>query len=778
MQSTEASRSWRSVSGPFDIGESRIFRYLFFFLVYFGFSLPLGFFAFVYMSWGVAEHGTNKYLATMMFTIVTIPFFLRPVWSLPVDRMTGSRFGRRRPWVVGGTVLHLAIIGSLLLVNPFDNPVLWPLIAMVAMVPRVFAEQAIGGMMVEIIPDPGRVSGAINLAFRLGNLFGSAVNVYFVWGSNSWFLVDGVLNESAAMRMSFAVIALFLLVAVGISLLLVEGRARRGPLAAIDRMENVESGEHVVLDAQLLHEQEQAVLASVVGEEALEEATEDREKAWPEDTPLRTRLAAAFNTRTSVLCLFAALLLPLGDGFESWGRFWLIEHHGWSGSKLADWQLWFVVVGFFGLIGPMVSDFVDRRRLLMGTAGALIASYLFDSLLMLLGAPDVLFIMAWSISLILSDWLIFIFLALVVEIADARMGATHLGIYTSLQAISSTFLMVWLAAAVLYASDYWVLFGLAALGPTAGLFMFRAMRIPPRHGEQVAEDGPGGADGGRVDAWDVDAATVEWRGRVAGLAGAVGLSAIGPDAPPTRMRWALSGGGLVVGLLLLLALWPVKMDVETVSTWSSASWGSADNDSAGAEVLGEGETLTVEIIAEDGGLTGCLVQWNVQQATGSFAVTPQVSVTVTAPAAVNWTGGANATTWTSTDTSGETTCTLDGVPLEIFVVAEGDESEADALAASRPPDADGWAHGVGVWTVEITITADGDPTNLPQQPTFSVEGNLRITTSTAPTLDDFVDHEDRVKKRKPVGIAVGFVLSTPLVLLTSSLGWLVGRPVV
>lgn len=764
-----AAPSWRqnlrAIGGPFDLGESRWFRYLFFFLIYFGYSLPLGFFAYIYITWGVAEHDTSKFLAVLMFTVIQIPFFLRPIWSIPVDRGTGSRHGRRRPWVVGGTAVHLLMVGTLLFISPFEQPILWPIIVMLAMIPRVVAEQAIGGMMVELIPDPGRVSGTITLAFRIGGIVGNAVIITFVWGSRSWLRdAADVLNETAAMQVTFGVLALFLLVSMAMALLLVEGRVRRGPLAMVDGDPRVVADDDG-MDAELLYEQERAVLDGVVGEEALAAAEEDATKPWPEGTPLSTRFRAAFSTRTAVLCLFAALLLPLGDGFESWGRFWLIEHHGWSGTRFADWAPYFTLVGFMGLIGPMMSDFVDRRRMLMGTALALVACYLLVAFLIAIEAGQYVFLVAWTGSLMLSDWLIFTFLALVVEIADARMGATHLGVYTSLQAISSTFLMVWLSAWVLANSSYAVLFALAALGPAAGFLLFRRMHIPHDESERG------------TDHWDVDEASASWRDRVRErLGGPLGLATLDSDRDERRrMRLGVMGLGLLIVLPLLLAspFWTMEVK-ETEERWTTA-WNMTAREATDTVTLTEGQDHQFVVEVPEEGLIRLRWHWEATPQGGVGNTGPDLDATVTAPTSVTWDQGlGNQTAVTLPGPMSDAVAEIGAQPSEVNLSADSEDALEDEVEASRNGTDEDWAYGAGTWTLDVTVTDNGDPTGLQGTPVL-IEFRVSIEAWEEPDDDLWVETSTTEFETKRIGVALASVLSPAVLLPAGWVAWLVGR---
>ena len=75
--------------------------------------------------------------------------------------------------------------------------------------------------------------------------------------------------------------------------------------------------------------------------------------------------------------------------------------------------------------------------------------------------------------------MMFTFITTWADIADPRLGGTHMSVFQTAQALSATFVMVGLGGLILLLSNdsYWLLFVLAAVGPAIGWYIFSNLRL-------------------------------------------------------------------------------------------------------------------------------------------------------------------------------------------------------------------------------------------------------------------------------------------------------------
>ncbi|MBT6644815.1 MAG: M28 family peptidase, partial [Euryarchaeota archaeon] len=153
---------------PFDLGENERFRTLWFLIFYLGFSMPFAFFGYWGRTLGMAEFGLDKFTVMAMFMVVQIPFFMRPLWAQPVDRMQSLPMGKRRTWMLYGSIGHMILLLPLIFIDISNQPWIWIGFLMIALIPRLFAEQAVAAMMAESVPQLGKANSMINLSYRGG----------------------------------------------------------------------------------------------------------------------------------------------------------------------------------------------------------------------------------------------------------------------------------------------------------------------------------------------------------------------------------------------------------------------------------------------------------------------------------------------------------------------------------------------------------------------------------------------------------------------------------
>ena len=151
-----------------DLGKSDLFRDIWVVVFYLGLMLP---YAFVGLWIGtVANNEFQLPIKDIAIAIMLlrIPFFLRLIWAQPVERFVKLPFGRRRSWILLGTILHIVLLIPLLFLDVRTATWLFVGVVFVALIPRLFAEQAVAGMMAESIPKLGRFNSGINFAYRGG----------------------------------------------------------------------------------------------------------------------------------------------------------------------------------------------------------------------------------------------------------------------------------------------------------------------------------------------------------------------------------------------------------------------------------------------------------------------------------------------------------------------------------------------------------------------------------------------------------------------------------
>jgi hypothetical protein len=75
--------------------------------------------------------------------------------------------------------------------------------------------------------------------------------------------------------------------------------------------------------------------------------------------------------------------------------------------------------------------------------------------------------------------MMFTFITTWADVADPRLGGTHMSVFQTAQALSATFVMVGLGGLVLLATSdaYWLLFMLAAVGPALGWYIFSNLKL-------------------------------------------------------------------------------------------------------------------------------------------------------------------------------------------------------------------------------------------------------------------------------------------------------------
>ena len=100
-----------------DLGKSDIFRDIWVVSFYRGVMLPYA----VGGLW-IGTVANNEFQLpikdiAMAIMLLKIPFFLRLIWAQPVERFVKLPFGRRRSWILLGTILHIVLLIPLLFLD-------------------------------------------------------------------------------------------------------------------------------------------------------------------------------------------------------------------------------------------------------------------------------------------------------------------------------------------------------------------------------------------------------------------------------------------------------------------------------------------------------------------------------------------------------------------------------------------------------------------------------------------------------------------------------------
>ncbi len=418
-----------------DLGRDSRFRDLWFLLFYLGFSMPFAFYGYWGRTLGMAEFGLDKYTVAAMFMVIQIPFFLRPLWAQPVEKYQNLPHGKRRSWMLYGSIGHVVILSPLIFVDVGTQPWIFVAILLLALIPRLFAEQAVAAMMAESVPQLGRANSMINLAYRGGgHLVILMMGMWLGSGELSPFIKDGVANYELLQTVTFAVLFCAMVMGIVFAYKMKEGE----PLTKAKRID-----------------------------------------PFPEGTSKLAKVNVAMQTKTAWLILLGCLLLPLGDGFEAWFSAYLVEVQNMDGQTITRWWNLFAVINYLGLAGPWLSDLYGRKKMLRLYALGSLAAYISLGASMLIGLPEIVTLAIWVPTLVLTDWMMFTFITTWADIADPRLGGTHMSVFQTTQALSATFVMVGLGGLVLALTNdaYWLLFMLAGVGPALGWLIFSNIRL-------------------------------------------------------------------------------------------------------------------------------------------------------------------------------------------------------------------------------------------------------------------------------------------------------------
>ena len=713
-----------------DLGKSDLFRDIWVVIFYLGLMLP---YAFVGLWIGtVANNEFQLPIKDIAIAIMLlkIPFFLRLIWAQPVERFVQLPFGRRRSWILLGTILHILLLIPLLFID--IQTATWVFVGVVfaALIPRLFAEQAVAGMMAESIPKLGRFNSGINLAYRGG---GHILLLTMGWltAASSPFADGGTTDWSAIQMIGLITAMVTAFFAVIITLIMKEGEAIRGP------------------DSQKKRRTAKT----------MQEAIDNSDLAFPESSSTMNRLLAAMRTRTAWVVLFLCFLIPLGDGFEGMFMFYMRDVLGFDAGEAILWANIFIFATYLGLLGPWLSDHYGRAKVLRLSAMGSIACYAGLSAMMLIGAPEIALLVLWMPTLMITDWLIFTFITTWAEVSDPRLGPTHMALYQTTQAVAATFIWFGLGVFLIYATGgaYWLIFLLACLGPMIGLSQFNKLKLGDEYGE---------------DTLDIREEISKVQTKLAGMPWGVE-----PVDKSSRRRLAI--GTAMAGLILSVALFTgpfvlLKWETEeTEESWDLLGWNdtSITFETVGLIGVGGNVAANIDVPTTQGGVYAGLFSVSLE-GNQCAAGPPSWSVIFSMPDRGNFSDGTNETNFISENWEGDMQIDFDafGPNLTNYSSEEDLRIEINQITTEI-----WWGHGRGSWDLRVEMT-DTPCFNLGQA-NFRVNitayhllipstdpdsGMVDVSTSTTITKHDY-------------GEAVGVLLGFPILIATPFLAWIGGR---
>ena len=722
-------------SGWVDLGNKDFFRDIWVVIFYLGLMLP---YAFVGLWIGTVANNEFQLpikdiaLAVML---LKIPFFLRLVWAQPVERFVNLPLGRRRSWILLGTILHIVLVVPLLFIDIRTATWVFVGVTFVALIPRLFAEQAVAGMMAESIPKLGRFNSGINLAYRGG---GHILLLAMGWlTSNSSPFVESSATDWDAIQMIGLITAMVTaLFAVAITFVMKEGEAIRGP------------------DSQ----------KKIRVAKTMQDAIENADLAFPESSTIMNRMLAAMRTRTAWIVLFLCFLIPLGDGFEGMFMFYMRDVLGFDAGEAILWANIFIFATYLGLLGPWLSDYYGRAKVLRWSAMGSVACYLGLSGMMFVGAPEIALLIMWMPTLMITDWLIFTFITTWAEVSDPRLGPTHMALYQTTQAVAATFVWFGLGVFLIYATNgaYWLIFLLACLGPMIGLSQFHKLKLGDEYGE---------------DTLDIREEISKMQTKLAGMPWGVD-----PVDKSSRRRLAL--GTAMAGLIISVALFTGPFVLlnweseETTENWDLLGWNetSITFETANTITTGGNVLATIDIPTTEGGVF--LGYFSVElENHNCFGIgEPVWTTTFSMPDRGNFSDGTNESGFIVDDWEGSMDISFDSKATNLT----GFESEEALLVQLDQITREiWWGHGRGTWTLKVEMT----DTNCNAGLQFVHQASFRINVtayhliipSTNPD-DGMVEFtSDTISTTHEYGEAVGVLLGFPVLLATPILAWIGGR---
>ena len=162
--------------------DSRNLRFFVVFILYVAQGLPLGLFYYALPAWQ-AQNGASAAAVGGVLAMTSLPWTLKLINGVVMDRFSFLAMGRRRPWLIAGQTAIM--LGLLLLAwtNPDAKAAsILGAFAFAINVATTVQDVAIDGMAVDIIPETefGRANGFMFGGQAIGISIGSALSGYLI----------------------------------------------------------------------------------------------------------------------------------------------------------------------------------------------------------------------------------------------------------------------------------------------------------------------------------------------------------------------------------------------------------------------------------------------------------------------------------------------------------------------------------------------------------------------------------------------------------------------
>jgi len=162
--------------------EHRNLRFLVVFILYVAQGLPLGLFYYALPSWQ-AQNGASAAAVGGVLAMTSLPWSLKLINGVVMDRFAYLAMGRRRPWVIAGQLAIVLGLLTLAWVNPAaQDAALLGAFAFAINVATTVQDVAIDGMAIDVIPDSefGRANGFMFGGQAVGISIGAALSGYLI----------------------------------------------------------------------------------------------------------------------------------------------------------------------------------------------------------------------------------------------------------------------------------------------------------------------------------------------------------------------------------------------------------------------------------------------------------------------------------------------------------------------------------------------------------------------------------------------------------------------
>ncbi len=171
-----------SAPRPLALSEHRNLRFFVVFILYVAQGLPVGLFYYALPAWQ-AQSGASAAAVGGVLAMTSLPWSLKLINGVVMDRFSFLAMGRRRPWLITGQLAIVLGLAGLAWVNPAaQNTALLGAFAFAINLATTVQDVAIDGMAVDIIPatEFGRANGFMFGGQAIGISMGAALSGYLI----------------------------------------------------------------------------------------------------------------------------------------------------------------------------------------------------------------------------------------------------------------------------------------------------------------------------------------------------------------------------------------------------------------------------------------------------------------------------------------------------------------------------------------------------------------------------------------------------------------------